>query len=370
MKMPNLPNLHRATGTRALQVGSARPGSTLPAGKALLVIVLALLLAMLFNSRAMVHAGEGMRPGPRRGLVLGVARPVNTVAHTLRLDRPRKALDVAFGHTAAPSGPSELTGAATTPDGRAGQHAMAAGQAVAAPSPPPLAPLRQPSTGAPLNLLVTGDSMAEDLGPALLEQAGTAGKARGETDAKVGTGLVRPDYFDWSSHAREQMRDRNPEAVVVMMGGNETQEITLGDGRQLTDGSEEWVQEYRRRLEVVMRIYAGESKRRVYWVTMPVARRAAVTHDFQLINQDIVAAAGQVPGVTVVDIVGRLSNSGQYADYLPDDSGRQVLVRARDGVHLSEAGARIAAGLVLQALDADWHVVNNGSSLHRVGHEG
>jgi hypothetical protein len=115
---------------------------------------------------------------------------------------------------------------------------------------------------------------------------------------------------------------------------------------------------------------SNAEQRRVYWVTMPVARRAAVTHDFQLINQDIVAAAGQVPGVTVVDIVGRLSNSGQYADYLPDDSGRQVLVRARDGVHLSEAGARIAAGLVLHALDADWHVVNSGSSLHRVGHEG
>ena len=81
----------------------------MPAGHAILIVVGALVFAMLFNSAAMVHAGEGMPAGTTRDLVLDVAKPVNSFAHALYLDRPRKWLNSLFGNKPAPTGPSALS---------------------------------------------------------------------------------------------------------------------------------------------------------------------------------------------------------------------------------------------------------------------
>ncbi len=52
---------------------------------------------MLFNSEAMVRAGEGMQPGTTRDIVLSVARPIDDVAGAIGLHLPREGLDLAFG---------------------------------------------------------------------------------------------------------------------------------------------------------------------------------------------------------------------------------------------------------------------------------
>ncbi len=47
-----------------------------------------------------------------------------------------------------------------------------------------------------------------------------------------------------------------------MMGGNDGQGITLANGQVLPDGTDAWAKEYRRRVEVVMRIFSDNGKRR------------------------------------------------------------------------------------------------------------
>jgi hypothetical protein len=224
------------------------------------------------------------------------------------------------------------------------------------PTTPAVAPLRVPTKAAPLKLLVAGDSMTEFLGPALINQGSAQGKLSGNTVTKYGTGLVRPDFFDWSIYAQQLMDQQNPEAVVVMMGGNDGQGITLANGQVLPDGTDAWAKEYRRRVEVVMRIFSGNGKRRVYWVPMPVPRSPKLAVDYHLMDLAVADAAAVVPGVTDVNIVNRLSNNGQYSDYLPGANGQTILARARDGIHLSQDGANLAASLVLQALNKDWHL--------------
>ncbi len=350
-----------ASSTKRLRV--PRP---VPAGHAIAVIVGALVLAMLFNSHAMVHAGEGMRAGTTRDLVLDVAKPVDSFAHTLYLDRPRKWLDSLFGHQPAPTGPSDLSRLPAKADSR--PLGSGSGQAknpskpaqpkagTPVPSKPSVKPFRVPTAAAPLKLLVAGDSMTEFLGPALINQGNATGKLNGNTITKYGTGLVRPDFFDWSIYAKQLIEAQNPEAVVVMMGGNDGQGITLADGTVLHDGTQEWAKEYRRRLEVVMRIFAGDGKRPVYWVPMPIPRSPQLAIDYHLMDLAVADAAAAVPGVVDVDIVNRLSNNGQYSDYLPGLSGQTILARARDGIHLSQDGASLAASLILHRLNQDWHL--------------
>src|SRR5829696_8063132 len=69
----------------------------MPAGRVLGVIVIALTFAALFNSEAIVRAGEGMKPGATRDVVLSVGRPLDDVAGAVGLHLPRQGLDLAFG---------------------------------------------------------------------------------------------------------------------------------------------------------------------------------------------------------------------------------------------------------------------------------
>src|SRR3954468_3585923 len=69
----------------------------MPAGRVLGVILIALAIAALFNSEALVRAGEGMQPGTTRDIVLSVGRPLDDVAGAIGLHLPREALDLAFG---------------------------------------------------------------------------------------------------------------------------------------------------------------------------------------------------------------------------------------------------------------------------------
>jgi hypothetical protein len=350
-----------------------RPASVpgrVPAGHAILVIVITLVLAMLFNSRAMVHAGEGMKAGTTRNLVLGVAKPVDSFARAVWLDKPREGLNWLFGTKPAPTGPSELSkvpskaddrplGSAVTPkpgsSPGAGPSAGARPSAGATAAPQPATTkLRTVTAAAPLRLLIAGDSMTEFTGPALINQAASGGKVRGNTITKYGTGLVRPDFFDWSIFAKQLIAQQNPEAIVVMMGGNDGQGITLADGTVLPDGTDGWAKEYRRRVEVVMRIFADNGKRRVYWVPMPIPRNAKLALDYHLMDLAVADAASVVPGVVDVDIVNRLSLNGQYSDYLPALNGQTILARSRDGIHLSADGATLAASLILHELNKDW----------------
>ena len=48
---------------------------TLPAGRVLGIVLIALVVASLLNSQAIVRAGEGMEEGTTRSIVLSVGRP-------------------------------------------------------------------------------------------------------------------------------------------------------------------------------------------------------------------------------------------------------------------------------------------------------
>ncbi|MCK9923553.1 DUF459 domain-containing protein [Frankia sp. AgPm24] len=314
-------------------------GPTESAGRAMLVVLGVLGLLAVLRAPAMVHTGEGMRPGLTRTLVLGGARPLVEVTHPLRLDLPDRWLADLFGRTPA-SSPSN-PGLASTARRMTPQPARPARTVPA---------LRVPSVADPQRVLITGDSLTETLGPAIATAAGTTVRSRTET--RYGTGLVRPDFFDWAVQARAQVAQRDLELVIVTMGGNDGQTITLPDGTLLPAGTPRWAAEYTRRAEVVMRIWTGDGTRHLLWLGLPPARSKRLAGYFDQLDTATAAAARTVPGATYLDLRRWLSRDGGYSDYLTTADGRAVLARSRDGVHLTLDGARIAAGPVLEAVAA------------------
>lgn len=319
------------------------PGMT-SAGKAMVVVVSGLLLAGLLNSTAMVRATENLPPGWRRTTVRAFVVPVDGVARTLRLDRPRARLDTALGR--APTNGGGVRRAVAPRASRLAQGPTGPSKAA-----PTSAPRKAPTKARPMRLLVTGDSMVERLGPILINSIDDDGRVKGDVDINYGSGLVRLDYFDWLGHAAELARTP-ADVTVFMVGGNDGQSIASSGGH-LQTGTAAWRDEYAQRARGVMETLAADG-RRIYWVGMPMPRSAKMRPMFESLNTAVRTAAAAYPLVTFVDIWADFSPDGRYTDYLPDGSGRPVKVRARDGIHLSKEGAEMVAGTIRRLIRKEW----------------
>ena len=69
--------------------------------------------------------------------------------------------------------------------------------------------------------------MAAEVGEALVRVAGETGVMAPTLDARVSTGLTRPDYFDWPAHLVNIVETQAPEVMVVMFGANDAQRMKL-----------------------------------------------------------------------------------------------------------------------------------------------
>jgi len=198
---------------------------------------------------------------------------------------------------------------------------------------------------------VTGDSLSGYLGPELVNEVASAGAVRGFVDTHNGTGLTSPNFVDWSQVARQQVSADHPDAVVVMLGGNDFQNMVQSSGNVVSLGTAAWTQEYQRRIEICLRIWLQGGARRVYWLSLPPARNAAWSAAYAQINVAAQRAAADVSGARYVDIINLVTDHGRYADFVNTADGQPVLVREPDGLHLNPAGSALVAHALLPLLE-------------------
>src|SRR5215213_4853959 len=308
---------------------------TMPAGRVLGVIAIALAVSVLFNSEALVRAGEGMRPGTTRDIVLSVARPVDDAAGAIGLHLPREGLDLAFGQEDKTEEGTQLEG----------------GSAAILRPRTERQSFRQPTALRPLHVLVTGDSQAEFLGQRLIDQS-PPGLLDVETVARNGTGLTNPAFFNWEVNAEQEIAARDPDAVVMAIGGNDGFNVQTSDGSLYDPGEPGWETEYARRVAVVSSVLSGDGERPVYWVPPPTARDPKYNAIFASQNRAVERATEAISSLRYVDVFTTL-NHGRYSDSLKID-GKRVLARQPDGVHFTREGAVAAVRLILAAMAEDF----------------
>ena len=193
-------------------------------------------------------------------------------------------------------------------------------------------------------ILIVGDSMIAGAVGLFLENGlrdlhGYQVRRKG----KSSTGLARPDFFAWPKEAQKQVDAFEPDAAVVMFGGNDVQGLRMPDRSWITWPEPEWHAEYARRVNAFADIVAPAG-RPLFWIGMPVMRPEKFHSRVQRVNTIYRAEMAIRPGARFIDIWRLLADSrGAYADRLDADGepgGKTVRVRAGDGIHLSVAGAQ------------------------------
>jgi hypothetical protein len=342
---------------------------TLTAGHALVIAVLALVIGSLLNAPGLHKSAYNQSPGWKRDVSLAITGALADVSHALLLDRPRKGLQAVLGRSDEDSINTNITitplqppppGNITTTTPATTHH------------PPPTTTTKRPtkprkvafSPKHKLRLWIAGDSLVITPGWAIVRAAGRAGAIQpvGQgPDGRVATGLERPDVFNWFQQVAERVRELKPNSVVFDFGGNDDHGYMTGlpKGVSIGDfGSASWQAEYARRVGGLMDI-ANRAGAFVIWIGLPITRNAAQTQRFDVINAIVNRAARKRPGrVAYIDTYRTFAPDGDFAQYLPDDSGNQVLVRAPDGVHFAPAGGDIIARMVLHALNTEFDLTS------------
>jgi hypothetical protein len=310
----------------------------MPAGKVLGVVLIALVVAALLNSEAIVRAGESMQGGPTRDIVLSIGRPIDDVAGAVGLHLPRQGFDKAFGQEPKTAEGTELEKGST---------------AILRPNRKKtrVQSFVQPTPEDPVEVLVTGDSQAEFIGQ-LLTDLLPRELFDVEVVARNATGLTNPEFFNWEINAQQEIEARRPDAVVMVMGGNDGFNVIGPDGGLYGPQDPQWQTEYARRAAVVMRELGSGGERPVYWLPPPTARDPEFNAIYETQNAAIEQAAAAVPGARYVDIFNTI-NKGRYSDELKID-GRRVLARQSDGVHFTREGAVVPARLILESMGKDY----------------
>jgi len=342
--------------------------------------IVCLLVAALLNTRELVLTVERRPDGPLRTLLLAPTRQLDAFANAVGLDRPMALLNAAQtdrdaaprfnvtpGAVAAmpsvvptPSPSAEATPTTTVAVGAEAPVPATAVIPVASATPAPTAttaPARRAITAAaPLRVYVAGDSFVDSMAEVLAETGTKNGLMTVLPDGHPNSGLSDPSYINWPVRLRQVLANEPaPEAIVFMAGANDGVPIRTSAGT-LEYGTAGWNTEYARRAAEVMDVI-GPTGARMYYVGQPIMRESKQNRIANDIDIAISKEATSRPWVTYIDSWSLLSDpNGNYAEYLPDRSGKVVKARADDGIHLTPATTVWVADAVYAVIRKEWRL--------------
>lgn len=313
------------------------------------VLVVACVVAGLFDAEGLLNWARSLDVGPTQAALLKGLGPLNAMVSSLGFSVPRRWA-------------SETRKTVSHWVGGEGDPVLAEGWASAelpvAPSPvtdearseevvePQLVP--EPVGG----VLLLGDSMmAGSLGSTLERALERSEGFHVSRAAQLGTGLARPEVYDWMKVLPALMARERPRYVVVSLGSNDATNLRDGD-EQIDFGESRWRQIYTERVEAMMRSLAGQQTH-VLWLTLPPMREKRLSARALLLNRIFAECAGRVPRVELLELstlVTDRERERKFSTFVHSPDGRLLRYRLDDGVHFATAGSRVVSNAVVDRL--------------------
>ena len=196
---------------------------------------------------------------------------------------------------------------------------------------------------------VWGDQMGDGLQEGLAELIAAEPRLQLDKKHRWLSGIMKADIDQEAKTIETALATGAPHIAVVILGAGDRIPLRRANNRRFNVGSDEWKEEYGRRLDLVMR---AMRKRQVavFWVGLPVMRRQEVTDDAEVINE-LIRSRALANGVRYIDIFASFAGPDKSYDANgPDLAGKIRNLRDNDGVHFSGAGYRKVAYFVEREL--------------------
>jgi hypothetical protein len=204
-----------------------------------------------------------------------------------------------------------------------------------------------PAMAAPAKVAFVGDSMSDGIWGAFFRMTGNNKCTDQLTlirDARNGTGLARPDHFDWNAELDTLIGKEAPTLVFASIGLNDAQDLVMPDKTKFHLGTDEWLAQYKKNVADFYE-HAGKGGAPVMIVGLPNLRDASAEKHAELVNTIYadVAKAESTVSVTYVEPWTLTNDDGGFASFGPNINGQTVQLRAPDGTHFTQAGYDVLA---------------------------
>lgn len=227
----------------------------------------------------------------------------------------------------------------------------------ATPTAPPTAatPGKRPAASAAAatrRILVVGDSLSISLGEQLEHALAGAPGVDFTRDGTRSTGLTRPELLDWPARLRELTAKMVPDVAVIMLGANDAMPLTAADGSRTYFENPAWIEAYAAKARELVDICKQANPGAViFWVGVPSMGEPSLGAGVKQINAAL-AAMCAATGCHFISTEAAFSDSeGRFTRHARDAAtGEAVPIRTADGVHLTDSGSRLLAGVVLKSL--------------------
>ena len=208
------------------------------------------------------------------------------------------------------------------------------------------------AAGKTRTVALVGDSMmAVGLSSALLREAPKYPDLALVKAFKSGTGLARPEVYDWQTEYPEMLRaalpsGAKPETAVVAIGANDGQGF-VEDGVTYAFGTREWREMYQRRVEAFLAMLESGGTR-VVWVELPPMKNGTYDARIALVNKidyAVVSASPNAVWFSTAGVVGDAQGAvpgfwdGAWRDGAAAPAGWDSFVGRWGGAALGEAVA-------------------------------
>ncbi len=193
----------------------------------------------------------------------------------------------------------------------------------------------------PRQIALVGDSMmAVGLSSTLLREATKHPDLHIIKAFRSGTGLARPDAFNWLAEYPAMLGTQQPDVVIVAIGANDAQGF-VENGKVLAYGTDKWIQVYRQRVTDFMSMISANGQH-VLWIGMPPMKQSLFNTKMALINRITYSVVRQYPQAAWWNPVRYIGDdNGQFREFGSLADGKISRLRSVDGIHLSDEGASL-----------------------------
>lgn len=155
---------------------------------------------------------------------------------------------------------------------------------------------------------------------------------------KVSSGLTNQQYYDWPKVADKLVTQYKPDYVLVLMGTNDAQNMII-NGKAAVFGKESWVQEYERRVRLIVD-NLEENSPYWLWVQLPTVKNNSFNQRLEVIRE----AQNHGTENRILETKSILGENSQMVN---------MKLRASDGTHLNATGANLLAQHIYTKLTKD-----------------